>query len=376
MITIKEVLSNDDFKLFVDFPFKLYKKCKYWVPPITKEELLLLDKNKNPVYQNADAKFFIAYKNNEIVGRIAAMINWVEVNEVKKKKVRFGWYDVINDISVTKLLMEQVIKFGKKNKLDFIEGPVGFSNLDKAGLLIEGFNELNTMITLYNYPYYLEHLEKLNFKKLAQWVEYEIQIDSFENSPEKVKRFSDLIKKRYSLEIKNFNSTKKIIPFVDKMFDLLSKTYKNLQTFVPIQECQINHYKKKYFKYLNPNLIKCVLNKEKELIAFIVAMPSFAKALKKVNGKLFPFGFLHILKAQYYNDRASFYLMGIHPDFQNKGVTAIVFNEMQKTLNEMGIKVIETNPELEENEAIQRLWKNYKNRIHKKRATFTLKIKN
>tara|TARA_X000000950_G_scaffold283843_1_gene385606 strand:- start:924 stop:2048 length:1125 start_codon:yes stop_codon:yes gene_type:complete len=372
MITVKEIFSKKEFLSFVKFPFKLYKGSKYWVPSFIDEELALMDKKINPVYKNADAKFFLAYKNGKIVGRIAAMINWIEVKKIKKNKVRFGWYDVVDDIEVSKLLIEEVINYGKENKLNFVEGPVGFSNLDKAGLLIKGYDELNTMITLYNYPYYSNHLERLKFKKLAQWVEYEIKVDSFENSPEKVKKFSELIKKRYSLSVINFNSSKKIIPYVDKMFDLLSKTYNQLQTFVPIQDYQINHYKNKYFKYLNPKLIKCIVNNENELIAFVIAMPSFASALKKANGKLFPFGFIHILKSLYFNDKVSFYLMGIHPDFQNKGVTAILLNEIQKTLNQMGVKIIETNPELEENTAIQRLWKNYKHRIHKKRATYTL----
>ena len=372
MITVKEIFSKKEFLSFVKFPFKLYKGSKYWVPSFIDEELALMDKKINPVYKNADAKFFLAYKNGKIVGRIAAMINWIEVKKIKKNKVRFGWYDVIDDIEVSKLLIEVVINYGKENNLNFVEGPVGFSNLDKAGLLIKGYDELNTMITLYNYPYYSNHLEKLKFKKLAQWVEYEIKVDSFENSPEKVKKFSELIKKRYSLSVINFNSSKKIIPYVDKMFDLLSKTYNQLQTFVPIQDYQIKHYKNKYFKYLNPKLIKCIVNNENELIAFVIAMPSFASALKKANGKLFPFGFIHILKSLYFNDKVSFYLMGIHPDFQNKGVTAILLNEIQTTLNQMGVKIIETNPELEENTAIQRLWKNYKHRIHKKRATYTL----
>ena len=372
MITVKEIFSKKEFLSFVKFPFKLYKGSKYWVPSFIDEELALMDKKINPVYKNADAKFFLAYKNGKIVGRIAAMINWIEVKKIKKNKVRFGWYDVVDDIEVSKLLIEEVINYGKENKLNFVEGPVGFSNLDKAGLLIKGYDELNTMITLYNYPYYSNHLEKLKFKKLAQWVEYEIKVESFENSPEKVKKFSELIKKRYSLSVINFNSSKKIIPYVDKMFDLLSKTYNQLQTFVPIQDYQIKHYKNKYFKYLNPKLIKCIVNNENELIAFVIAMPSFASALKKANGKLFPFGFIHILKSLYFNDKVSFYLMGIHPDFQNKGVTAILLNEIQTTLNQMGVKIIETNPELEENTAIQRLWKNYKHRIHKKRATYTL----
>ncbi|MDG2397421.1 MAG: GNAT family N-acetyltransferase [Flavobacteriaceae bacterium] len=373
MIKIKEVLTKNDFKVFVKFPFKLYKDSKFWVPPITSEELKTLDKKNNPVFKNADAKFYLAYRGNKVVGRIGAMINWIEVKKLSKPKVRFGWYDVVDDFNLSKLLIEKVIEYGKENNLSFVEGPVGFSNLDKAGLLTYGFNELNTMITLYNFPYYEKHLKKLKFKIHAEWVEYEIKIDSFEESPEKIKKISEIIQKRYKLEVIHFKSTKQIIPYVDKMFKLLSQSYNQLQTFVPIQDYQINYYKKKYFKYLNPDFIKCIKDDKDELIGFIIAMPSFAKALKKANGSFFPLGFLHILKARYlYNDKASFYLMGIHPSYQNKGIPAIILNEVQKLLNSKGIKLIETNPELIENKAIQRLWKNYNHRIHKKRATFKL----
>ena len=176
MIFIKKAISVNDYKDFVNFPFKLYKDSKYWVPPISNEELEMMDKTKNPVFKNAEAEYFLAYKNNEIVGRIAAIVNWLEVKEQNKNKVRFGWYDVIDDLEVSKKLIEAVIEFGKERKLSFIEGPVGFSNMDKAGLLTHGFNELSTMITWYHNPYQKEHLEKLKMKKLAEWVEYRIQI--------------------------------------------------------------------------------------------------------------------------------------------------------------------------------------------------------
>ena len=373
-IIIKEVISEEDLKDFVQFPFSLYKDHPYWVGPIINEELETLNKKKNPVFQNAIANYFLAYKNGLIVGRIAVIINWIEVNEIKKSKVRFGWFDFIDDLNVSKKLLEKVVLIGKKNNLKHIEGPVGFSNMDKAGILIKGFDELNTMITLYNYPYYSEHLKKLGYQKLAQWVEYEIKISSFEKSPEKIRKFSKLILDRYSLKILNFKSNKEILPYVDQMFDLLGKTYDKLQTFVPIQPYQINYYKEKYFRYIHPEFIKCVVDNENNLIAFLITMPSFSKALKKINGKLFPFGFFRILWAQKFIKKVSLYLIGVRPDYQNKGAIAIIMNELQKTFNKYNINVVETNPELEENTPIQTLWKNYEHRLHKKRATFTKSI--
>ena len=373
-ISIKRITTNKDYVAFVKFPFELYNNNPYWVPPIINEEVETIDRKINPVYQNSSARFFLAYKKGVIVGRIAAIVNWIEIKEIKKNKVRFGWFDVIDDIAVSKLLLEQVIYFGKKHKLDHIEGPVGFSNLDKAGLLIKGFEEPSTMITIYNYPYYATHLKELGFSLLAQWVEYEIKIANFEDSPEKVKRFSGVIMKRFNLKVLDFKNKKEIIPYIDQMFNLLDETYNKLQTFVPIQDYQIEHYKKRYFKYVHKDFVKCVVDKNNRLIAFTITMPSFTRALQKINGKVTLFNIYNLLKAMWFNNRASFYLIGVHPDYQNKGITAIIFNEIQKTFNKHNITIVETNPELKENTAIQKLWKNYENRQHKRRATFTKNI--
>jgi hypothetical protein len=373
-IVIREAKTQEEFHAFVKFPFTLYKENPYWVPPLINDEIETIDPNLNPVYQNADARFFLAYKEEKIIGRIAAIVNWIEVKEIKKSKVRFGWFDTIDNIEVTKLLIDKVIEFGKEQNLKSIEGPLGFSNLDKAGLLIEGFKERNTLITLYNYPYYVEHLKKLGFNEAARWVEYEIKIDDFESSPEKVKRFSKLIMERYNLTLLNFKNRSEILPYVDQMFDLLDKTYNSLQTYIPIQDYQIENYKKRFLKFVNPDFIKCIIDNEGKLICFSITMPSFTKALKSINGKLTFLNSYHILKAMYFNERASFYLIGIRPDYQNKGIPAIIFNEMQKLFNKQKITIVETNPELEENTAIQKLWKNYEHRLHKRRATFNKKI--
>ena len=371
MIEVVKVESKKNVKDFVMFPFELYKDCEYWVPPIINEEIDAMDMNKNPVFKNAEAEFYLAYKDNKIAGRIAAIVNWVEIEEQKKNKLRFGWYDTIDDINVSKALMDKVLEFGKNRKLEFVDGPVGFSNMDKAGLLIEGYDELNTMITWYHYPYQNEHLKKLGFSKLAEWVEYKIKIFSAEEAPEKVKKFSKIIQERYNLKVVNFKSTKEIIPYVDKMFELLNLTYSNLQTYVTIKQYQIDFYKEKFIKYIHPDFIKCCLDENDNLIAFLITMPSFSRALKKINGKIGLMGYFHLFKAQHFNDRVSLYLIGVDPKYQSKGVTAVIFNELQQTFNNRGIVEVETNPELVENKAIQAFWKNYESTLHKRRATFT-----
>jgi ribosomal protein S18 acetylase RimI-like enzyme len=369
-ITIQELRTRSELKDFVTFAIDLYKGNTYYVPPIIESELDTLDPAVNPIFKDAEARYFVALQGGKIVGRIASLINHIEISQLGKKRMRFGWFDAIDQPEVSQALLEQVIAIGKEKKMDTVEGPMGFSNLDKAGLLIKGFEERSTMITWYNAPYYAQHLEQLGFKKQAEWVEFEIEIKGFEESPEKVKRFSELILDRYALKLLKFDNNKAILPYVDQMFELLGKTYDRLQTFVPIQDYQIAHYKDQFIRFVNPEFIKCVTNAQGELIAFAITMPSFSQALQKAKGHLYPFGIFHLLWARKYSKRASFYLIGIRPDYQNKGVTAIIFNEMQKTFNKYGIKKVETNPELEENQAIQKLWKNYNHREHKRRATF------
>ncbi|MDG2147266.1 MAG: GNAT family N-acetyltransferase [Flavobacteriaceae bacterium] len=371
---IIEVESKSDLENFVRFPFSLYSKNPFWVPTLIKEDIDHFNFLREGFGNKISINFFLARQSKKIVGRIAAIINWIEVNKVKKRNVRFGWFDVIDNVKVTRLLLEKVEEIGRSNDLEFIEGPMGFSTMDKAGMLIEGFDEKNTMITWYNSPYYSDHLKKIGYSIQTQWVEYEIQLSSFDESPEKVKRISDLILNRYKLKVLNFNNRSEIIPYADEMFDLVGKTYDKLQTFVPIQKEEVDYYKKKYLKYVNPNFIKCIINEKGELIAFTVIMPSFSSALKKANGRLYPLGFLHLLKSLYFNSKGSFYLIGVHPKFQNKGVAAIIFNEVQKIFNKKNYKIVETNPELIENTKIRNMWRNYKHRQHKKRATFKKKI--
>lgn len=368
MITIKEAVSKKEMTEFVKFPFSLYKDNKYWIPPIIADELASFDKSKNPAFESAEAYFYLAFKNNEIVGRIAAIINWSEVNNQNKKKVRFGWFDVIDDIEVTKVLLEKVSELGRKNNLDHIEGPMGFSNLDKVGILTEGFEEMGTMITWYNHPYFVTHLEQLGFATEKEYIE---SVFPFSNvKPEFFLKAQALVKKRYELTSLTFTKTKDIMPYVDKMFDLFNSSYANLSSFVAISDVQKEYFKKKYISFINPEYIKFVMDKNDNIVAFSIVMPSFSEALQSAKGKLFPFGFYHLLKARKHSKDVVFYLIGVDPEYQNKGVTAIIFDEYYKTFSEKSIKNCIRTPELADNHAIHNLWKNFDPRIHCRRKTF------
>ncbi|HMC01021.1 MAG TPA: hypothetical protein VKN14_08310 [Flavobacteriaceae bacterium] len=372
MITIKEVKTKKDLKAYVKFPFKLYKDSKYWVPPIINQEIESLNKDVNPVFKSAEATFLLAYRNNEIVGRVAAIINWNEVNDQNLKKMRFGWFDVVDDINVTKALIEKVNEIGKANQLEYLEGPVGFSNLDKVGVLTEGFDSIGTMITWYNHPYYVTHLEQLGFKPEKEFIE---AVFSFNDvKPETFKKANELIKRRYQVKALNFNNTKDLMPYVDSMFELFNETYKNLSSFVAITDIQKEYFKKKYINFINPEYIKFVLDKDDKMIAFAIVMPSFSKALQEINGKLFPFGFLKLLKARKESKDVIFYLIGIDKEYQNKGITAVIFNEYYKVFSEKGIENCIRTPELKENFAIHQIWKHFNSRIHKRRKTFRKNI--
>ncbi len=373
MITIKEAVTKKEMKAYVMFSFELYKNNPYWIPPIIAEELETFDKNKNPALQSAEAHFYLAYKNNKIVGKIAAIINWEEVKILEKRKVRFGWFDAIDDIEVTKALLDKVEELGYKHNMDHMEGPMGFSNLDKVGVLCEGFNQLGNMITWYSQPYYITHFEQLGLVKEKEYLESDFSFNGIK--PEPFQKASELIKKRYKFRSLNFTKTKDIMPYVDKMFDLFNETYSKLQSFVPINDVQKAYFKKKYIGFINPEFIKFILDKEDNMIAFAIVMPGFAQALKKANGKLFPFGFYHLLQARKHSKEVVFYLIGVTPEYQSKGVTAIIFDEYYTICQAKGIETCIRTPELEENHAIHNLWKNFNSRITKRRRTYKKELK-
>lgn len=368
MVTLREATSKAELKQFVKLPFSLYKDSPYWVPPIIKDELESFDKTKNPAFKNAEARFFLAYKNNEIVGRIAAIVNWIEINEQKVKKMRFGWFDFIDDTEVSESLLNEVRTIGLSHNLEYMEGPVGFSNLDKVGVLVEGFEELGTMITWYNHPYYQSHYERLGFVKEKEYMENRFP---FSNAhPKFFVKANELVQRRYGVKAVNYTKTKEVLAMADNMFDLFNKTYSSLSSFVPITEVQKAYFKKKYISFINPEYIKFILDKEDRLIAFGIVMPSFSRALQKAKGRLFPTGIFHLLRAKKSSKDVIFYLIGVHPEYQNKGVTAVIFNEYYKTFSAKKIENCIRTPELEDNIAIKQIWKHFDPEIYKRRRTY------
>tara|TARA_R110002049_G_scaffold306635_1_gene505445 strand:- start:20307 stop:21428 length:1122 start_codon:yes stop_codon:yes gene_type:complete len=368
MITIKEVKTKNDLKAFIKFPFKIYKDSPYWTPPIISQEIKTFNKKENPVFNDAEATLFLAYKNNEVVGRVAAIINWLEVKGQNQKKMRFGWFDFIDDLEVSKALFNKIEAIGKQHGLEYAEGPVGFSNLDKVGIVTEGFEAATSMVTWYNHSYYIKHYEAAHYSPEKGYIESRFPFANVK--PEFFLKAQELIKKRYGLKALNFTKTSDVMPYVDKMFDLFNKSYASLSSFVAITDIQKAYFKKKFISFINPEYIKFVVDKDNNLIGFAIVMPSFSKALKKANGKLFPFGFKHILDAKKLSKDVNFYLIGIHPDYQNKGVHAVIFNEYYNTFTEKGIQTCYRTPELENNIAIQQIWKHFNPEIYRRRKTF------
>ncbi|WP_052911765.1 GNAT family N-acetyltransferase [Riemerella anatipestifer] len=371
-IAVKKVTNDRELKDFIKFPNNLYKENSNYVPPLNNDEKNIWNAKENPALSYSDAEQYLAYRNGEVVGRIALIVNYKEEKELGIKKLRFGWLDFIDDIEVSKALMDKAVQVAKSKNIPKIEGPMGFTNLDKAGMLVMGFDKLATMIGIYNFDYYPTHLEQLGLKKEKEWVEFEI--DFPEQLPEKITKFSGLIKEKYKLKVLRFNHKKEILPLVEPMFKLLDETYKNLSTYTPISDEQIKTYKEKYFGFIDKDYIICISDEHNDLIAFAITMPSYSRVLQKAKGRLFPFGWWHFLQASKKNDRANFYLIGIRPDYQRRGVTSIIFEEIYKVFKKKGVRFLETNPELEENKNIQLLWQDYNPVNHKRRRTYSLDI--
>ncbi|MFC5874264.1 hypothetical protein SAMN05443633_10593 [Chryseobacterium arachidis] len=372
-VSVIEVKTAGQLMQFVRFPMDLYKNNQNYVPSFINDEINIWKSGENPALKYSEAKQFLAYKNDQLAGRIALIINHKEEKELGIRKVRFGWIDFIDDEEVSKALIQTAIDYAREKKIDKIEGPMGFTNLDKAGMLTLGFDKLATMIGIYNHEYYPKHLEKLGLVKEKEWVEFEIMFPEF--LPEKIHKFNALISEKYKLKVLRFKKKEEILPYADAMFDLLDETYKHLSTYTPISDEQRKTYKEKYFPLLNKDFIICIVDENNHLISFAITMPSYSKALQKSKGKLLPFGWWHFLQAGKKNDRANFYLIGIHPDYQRRGVTSIIFKEIWDVFKKKGVKYLETNPELEENKSIQLLWQDYNPVNHKRRRTYSMEIK-
>lgn len=367
MIKVVEVSNKKLLKKFIYFPLKLYKKVKEYTPPIFEDDFKDFDKKRNPNYVNCDTKSFLAYKDGKIVGRICALFNPVANKKYQNRRLRFRHYDVIDDIEVSKALFKEVIKYAKSLNLDEIEGPNGFTDFDKEGLLIEGFNEKNIFITYYNYPYYKKHLEALGFKKMVDWKEFRLTLPFQED--EKLKRISSLVRKK-GFELLKFKSYKELYPYLDEAFQMYNEAFCPLYGTTELNSNQIRYYMGSFLPLLNMDYISIVIDKNKKIVGFAAVVPSLSKATTFCKGKLFPFGWISILHALKHNDTIDMLLIAVKPEYQGMGINAILMYEIHKACLKYNIKYAETGPELEYNEKVISQWNNYNANCVRKRRLF------
>lgn len=364
-IEIREVRTREDMKAFVAFPRKLYKGNPYFVPQIESEELVTLDSKKNPAFQFCDVIYFLAYKDGEVAGRIAGIINY-KSNEVwNQSYARFGWVDFIDDPEVSSALFHAVEAWSRKQGMEIIHGPMGFSDLDHQGLLVHGFDQLGTIATIYNYPYYPKQIEALGYQKDQDWKEYKIYVPK--EIPEKHLRIADLVQQKYNLKVRKFSSVKEIMPYIKSIFYTLNKAYAHLYGFSELSTEQIEFYVKTYLPMLRIELVTVITQEpDDKVIGFAISLPNLSRAMQKAKGKLYPMGILHLLKALKSRPKVvDLYLIGILPEYQNKGINALIFRDLIPIFQRLGVEYCESNPELESNQAVQMQW-NYFERVHHK----------
>lgn len=375
-ISIKKVSSKKQLKQFIRFNYELYKDSPYSVPDLLDDMLNTFSKKKNAAFEFCEADYFLAYRGEKIVGRVAAIINHRANEAWNKKEVRFGWIDFIDDIDVASALLKTVEEWGKARGMEAVQGPLGFTDLDAEGMLIEGFDQLGTMATIYNYPYYPRFMEKLGYTKDADWVEFQIYIP--EKDPEKHFRISKIVKEKYNLKVKKYTSGKAIArDYGQAIFELMNEAYKPLYGFAPLTEGQIKQYIKMYLPIIDLRMVTLITDANDQLVGVGLSMPSLSEALRKAKGKLWPFGWYHLLKALFMKRRAKvldLLLVAVKPEYQNKGVNALLFSDLIPIYRQLGFIFAESNPELEVNGKVQAQWDYFKTVQHKRRRAFIKRI--
>jgi hypothetical protein len=360
-ITIKEVSTKKEFNAFFELPYQLFKDDKMWVPPRLAGEKETFNPKINPSFDFCKAKMFLAYQGSKIVGRVAGIIN-PKVNEVwEQQRVRFGWLDFVNDKEVAHQLLNAVEEWGKTEGLNEIVGPMGFCNLDRTGMMIEGFDVEPSSGCYCNPAYYPEILDALGYQKEVDTIQYEMQ--AAHPIPDKVLRINNMIKEKYKLRVVEGISKKELITrYGIKFFDALNKSYGGLFGFIPLTERQINYYIKQYFPYLNLKMLCFIVDENDDIVAFGLSLPSLTNAYRKSKGKLFPFGWVHLLKALKNYEKIELLLTGVTPEWQNKGVHSLYHAYMNKNYLDLGVKIALANPQLESNEA-HIIWQKYDSKI-------------
>ncbi|MBO6237994.1 MAG: N-acetyltransferase [Bacteroidales bacterium] len=374
-VEIRPVRNRRELRQFVNFPERLYKDNPYYVPKLVFDQMDTLDQEKGAAQEFCDSVLYMAYKDGEPVGRVAAIVNHKANEQWHHKEVRFGWYDFVDDREVSKALMDKVEEFGRKHGMESVVGPLGFTDFDPEGMLVDGFDRLSTMALIYNFPYYNDHLDAMGFGKDADWIEYKVQVPTV--MPERWPRLEKIIMERAGVHLRPL--TRKIIREEDyghKVFRCINDCYKDLYNFTVLPDHMADKYLGFYLSILDLRFLSMVENDKGDLVAFGISMPSIVKALQKTRGKLFPFGWWPLLKAMFlkHDDMAELLLVGVHPDYQNSGVNSLVFMDMFRKFNAMGIKVAETNAILETNLKNQGQFRDFEHECKKRRRSYIKKL--
>ena len=367
-VQIKEVTTLKELKAFINFPFTLFRDNPYWVPNLVSDDLNTLRRDKNPAFETCQARYWLAFRDGAIVGRVAAILNHPHIEKWGQHYMRFGWLDFIDNPQVASALLQAVEAWANETGMTAVHGPLGFTDMDREGMLVEGFDELATMATYYNHPYYPAHMEKLGYTKDIDWVEYEISMPA--EPDEKIARMAAFVIKRNKFRLLEVKNKKELLKHAKELFQLIENEYKQLYGFVPLTPRQIDAYITQYLGFVTPDFVPMVFNEKNEMVAFGIGLPSLSRALQKNRGRLFPFGFIPMLNALRKNDRADLYLVAVRSEYRGSGANAILMNSMYEVFRKRGVRKIETNPELETNHLIQGQWKYFETRQHKRRRVF------
>lgn len=369
---IRVVKSKHDQKEFVKFPYRLYKADPSWIPPLLKGEYSIFEKDTNPALEFCDACFWIAIENGKTVGRICGIINHAYNSKIGKKMARFSRLEFNENPEIGKSLLAVAEKWAIEQGAEAIHGPLGFTNLDLQGLLIEGFEYVPSIASIHHKPYYQKVIEDQGYEKENDWVEFRLFLE--DHIPEKATRLVDMIKQRYKLHVVSFKKTSELLPYGKKLFELLNQAFDELPYVSSFNDKTIAYYTKKYFSVLNPEFVKVVLNEENKMVGFIVGMPSLSVAMQKAGGHLFPFGFYHIMKALKNPVAMDLVLTGVDPHLQGQGIPAVLITELQQVLLKYKVPYVETTGIFESNQKAIQTWKNYENIQHKRRRCFVKKL--
>ena len=374
-LEIKEITTRKELKQFIEFTNKLYRECEYYCPPLFFDEMNCFDKEKNPALEVCDYKLWMAYRDGKAVGRIAGVVNYKANEKWGYKNARFGWFDFIDDLEVSKALLDKVAEWGKEKGMTAINGPVGFTDFDHQGLLLEGYDYLAPMASLYNFPYYVKHFDAYGLTKDADWIE--IQVYPPTCCPERLNRIAEIVKERSKVRVDKVKNARELVrKYGIEYMDVIDIAYQKLYNFQPMTIKQKNYYKDMYFPILNFDFVTLVVNDKDEVVGVGVGMPDISEPLRKCGGHLFPFGWYHVLKALKAKemDAFNFLLIAVRPDYQDKGINSLFFQDQIPYINKYKIKRLETTAILETNTKNIANFTQFDHKMHKRRRAYIKQI--